>query len=123
MDERRDRFYACRHVAAGAEMKAYLLLDPGPVHSFIGVRMCAECRDAVPALLEASEQLAPQLCPKEASEADTTVGSGELAEKEILGALSRAVCVCGHLLQEHAPQWCRTLSCECRTYRAAESAS
>lgn len=42
-EPRRDRF-ACKHVAAGAEMKAYLLLD---VHSFVGVRMCAECREQV----------------------------------------------------------------------------
>lgn len=37
--------------------------------------------------------------------------------------LERAVCLCGHLVQEHAPQWCCALACECRAYRAAEGAS
>jgi len=46
-----------------------------------------------------------------------------LTEEEIKGALQRAVCVCGHLLQEHGAAWCRALACECRTYRAAEGAS
>lgn len=134
----RDRFYACKHVAAGAEMDAYLLLDPGPVHSFVGVRMCAECRDAVPALLEASEQIAPQLVPQEASAAaarleqlanhvqqasdeEETLESalGPWTEQELRGQ----PCVCGHHEHEHGPVWCRALACECRNYRSAEGAS
>jgi hypothetical protein len=46
-----------------------------------------------------------------------------LSAEEIKGALSRAQCVCGHLLQEHGPAWCHALACDCRTYRTAESAS
>ena len=40
----------------------------------------------------------------------------ELSSAEILGALSRAYCECGHLLQEHGPNWCSVLACGCRSY-------
>lgn len=46
-----------------------------------------------------------------------------LTEEEVKSALQRAVCVCGHRLQEHGPVWCRALACECRSYRSAQGAS
>lgn len=40
----------------------------------------------------------------------------DLTDAEILGALSRAYCECGHLLGEHGPNWCSVLACGCRSY-------
>lgn len=52
--------------------------------------------------------------------ADTTCG-GELTAQEILGAVARAQCQCGHLLHEHgADDTCNVLACPCRLYRAGK---